>query len=187
MKKSRSPYIGQAASISQQQRGAGQSNIDAGTGLEKQAITNPTQSPLYKALYSTEAGQMSQAYDTAASNTASRARQAGFGYSQPTAQGAQDELRGRQASDIGRLPGQVMSETVPLEEQAGRDIAGTGLGELRAGNEMFTSGVVPLEKQYQDYALNYTPLWQRMARGGISGLAGGGGVGGGLDAALLAA
>ena len=167
--KKRSPYIGAASTISQQQQKAGQGNIDTGVGLEKGAVTDPTSSPLYKAIYSTEAGQMSKAYDTAAANTASRAKQAGFGYEQPAAQGAQNELRAQQASSIGQLPGEVARETVPMELQAGRDIAGAGEGELRAGNEMFTGGVVPLEKQYQDYALNYTPLWQRALQGGVRG------------------
>lgn len=181
-KKKRSPLIGQAQTISAQERGSGQSNIDEGTGLEKQAVTDPTSSPLYKALYSTEAGKMSQAYDNASANTTARARTAGFGYQQPVAQGAQDELRARQASDIGHLPGEVMRETVPMELQAGRDISGVGLGELRAGNEMFTQGAVPLEKQYQDYSLGYTPLWQRAAQGALKGA-----TKGGFGAALAAA
>lgn len=174
-KKPASPLIGQAQSISGQERSAGQSNINAGTGLEQQAVTNPTQSPLYKALYSTEAGQMSSAFDAASSNQRAKAREAGFGYSQPTTQGAESELRGREASAIGQLPGQVASESVPLELQAGRDIAGAGTSELQAGNQMFTQGAVPLEQQYQNYSLNYKPLWQRMLGAGLSVIPGGGG------------
>lgn len=195
-KKKRSPYIGQAASISQQERSAGQQNIDKGVGdvqsgvdLDRQAVTNPTQSPLYKALYSTEAGQMSQAYDNASANTTQRARAAGFGYQQPVAQGAQDELRSRQASAIGRLPGEVMRESVPMTLQAGRDIMGggrdiaqAGTSELSSGNEMFERGVVPLEEQYQNYSLGYTPMWQRALKGAYSTLPG---QSGGIAGALL--
>jgi hypothetical protein len=173
-KKKPSPLIGEAQGISEQERGAGQANINAGTGIEKQAINDPTASPLYKALYSTEAGQMSRAYDTASGNQRAKANAAGFGYAQPGAQGAENQLRGQQASQIGQLPGQVMRETVPMELQAGRDIAGAGTSELAAGNQMFTQGAVPLEEQYQNYSLNYTPLWQRAlqggAQGGLSGL-----------------
>jgi len=168
-KKPPSPMIGQASSISGQERGTGQQNINTGVGLEQGAVTSPTQSPLYKAMYNTEAGQMSKAYDTAASNTAAKARQAGFGYQQPVAQGAQDQLRSQQASQIGQLPGEVAAQTVPLEMQAGKDITGAGTSELGAGNQVFTQGAVPLEQQYQQYALNYTPLWQRMLSGGLSG------------------
>ena len=178
-KKKRSPYIGQAASISEQQRGAGQQNINQGVSAGQEAVNNPTQSPLYKALYNTEAGQMSQAYDNASSSQAAKARTAGFGYQQPGAQGAEAELRGREASSIGQLPGDVASKTVPLElQQAGQQI-GAGTSELGAGNQMFEGGVVPLEKQYQDYSLNYTPMWQRMARGavGSQGLGLGGAIG----------
>jgi hypothetical protein len=168
-KKAPSPLIGQAQSISGQERGAGQSNIDTGTGMEKQAVTDPTSSPLYKALYSTEAGGMSKAYDTATSNLRAKANASGFGYSQPAETGAETELRGREASSIGQLPGQVAAESVPLELQAGRDITGAGTSELQAGNQMFTQGAVPLEQQYQQYSLGYTPLWQRMLQGGFSG------------------
>jgi hypothetical protein len=166
-KKPRSPMIKEAQGISAQERSAGQANINTGVGDIQTATSNPTASPLYKALYSTEAGSMSKAYDAAAGNTAARARQSGFGYQQPAAQGAQDELRGREASQIGQLPGQVMSETVPMEMQAGKDIAGVGAQELGEGNQMYTQGAMPLEKQYQDYSLNYKPLWQRMLQGAI--------------------
>lgn len=170
-KKKESPLVGQAQSISGQERGAGQANIDTGTGMASSAINNPTSSPLYKALYNTEAGQMSKAYDNAASSTAAKARDAGFGYQQPAAQGAQEQLRGQQASAIGQLPGQVASESVPLELQAGNQIAQSGGQELAAGNQMFTQGAVPLDEQYQQYSQQYKPLWQR-ALGGAASIAG---------------
>lgn len=168
-KKKASPLIGQATSISGQERGAGQANINEGTSLEKGAVTDPTSSPLYKAIYNTEAGQMSKAYDNASARTTAKANEAGFGYSQPVSQGANTEIRGREASAIGQLPGDVMRESVPLTEQAGRDISSAGTSELNAGNQIFTQGAVPLEEQYQNYSLGYTPLWQRMASGALSG------------------
>ena len=188
-KKKPSPLIGQAQSISAQERGAGQSNIDQGVSAGRQAVSDPTSSPLYKALYNTEAGQMSKAYDNASSSQAAKARTAGFGYQQPGAQGGEAELRGREASSIGQLPGDVASKTVPLElQQAGQQI-GAGTSELVAGNQIFTQGAVPLEEQYQNYSLGYTPLWQRLARGAVSGgiNAAGGGSGSALQGALAAA
>jgi hypothetical protein len=169
-KKQPSPLIGQAQGISAQERGAGQSNIDQGVSAGKTAVSDPTNSPLYKALYTTEAGQMSQAYDTASGNQRAKANAAGFGYSQPTTQGAEEQLRGQQASQIGQLPGKVASQAVPLElQQSGQQI-GAGTSELAAGNQAFTQGAVPLEEQYQNYSLNYTPAWQRALQGGASSL-----------------
>ena len=190
-KKPPSPLIGQATSISSQERGQGQQNIDTGEQTIQNAVTNPTQSPLYKAIYNTEASGMSKAYDNAAASQRAKAEQSGFGYAQPATQGADTELRAKEASSIGQLPGQVAAETVPMEIQAGSAEAAPGVSELQAGNQMFTQGAVPLEQQYQQYSLGYTPLWQRMLQGGVSGFinspAGANSFGSGLQGALLGA
>jgi hypothetical protein len=179
-KKPPDPMIGKTQGISQQQQNAGAGNIASGVGMENQAVTNPTSSPLYKALYSTEAGQMSNAYGNAQANTAAKARQAGFGYQQPAAQGAQAELGGREASALGQLPGEVAAQTVPMELQAGNQIAQAGLGQEGQGNQLFTQGVEPLEQQYQQYSLNYVPMWQRLLGGAIGKIPGMGGIGGAI-------
>ena len=179
-KKTPSPYIKQAENISTQQRTAGQGNIDAASGTVSQFESNPTANPLYKALYSTEAGQMSKAYDMASANQTARARQAGFGYQQPVAQGAEGELRGQEASSIGQLPGQVEQQVAPQVLQGAQIQGGLGTSELQAGNQMYTGGVVPLDQQYQNYRLNYkNPVTQGLAAGLNAA-----GFGGGLSAGL---
>ena len=170
-KKKRSPLIGQSQALSSQYGQAGQADVSQAN----QMTTNPTSSSLYKSLYGTEAGQMSQAYDTAAANTAARGRAAGFGYEQPVAQGAQSELRGREASAIGQLPGHI----VPQVEAAAQQLGQRGLGQEQIGAQYWTGAAVPLEQQYQGYSLGYTPWWQNALMGGV-----GGGVGAGLSAAL---
>lgn len=179
-KKQPTGMIGGIQNQAQQQQAGGQANITAGTNLTESAVNNPTSSPLYKALYNTEAGGMSKAYDAAAANTRANARTAGFGYQQPAEQGAESQLRSQEASSLGQLPGQVEQQTVPQELQAGQSLAQTGLGQEGQGNQYMTQGAVPLEEQYQNYALNYTPLWQRIA-GGVAGMIpGGGGLAGAL-------
>lgn len=179
-KKPQSGMIGGIQNQATAQQKAGQTNINTGVGMTENAVNNPTSGALYKSLYNTEAGQMSKAYDNAASSTAARAREAGFGYQQPGAQGAQDELRGREASAIGQLPGQVAAETVPLELQAGNQVTQAGLTQEGQGNQYMTQGAVPLEEQYQQYNLNYKPLWQRLAGGVADMIPGGAGIGGAL-------
>jgi hypothetical protein len=175
MKKPPAPGIAQGTAIGQQQQNTGQSNINAGLNTTDQAVSNPTGSPLYKALYNTEVGQMSKAYDSASANTTAQARQAGFGYQQPVAQGAQDQLRGQEASAIGQLPGQVASQSVPLEMQAGQQQTQAGISELGQGNSLYGQAALgPLEQQYQQYSQNYQPLWQRALAGGIKGFLPGG-------------
>lgn len=164
MSKSRSGVEKQAQGIAQQQQQAGQGNINQGVGMESGAVTNPTASPLYKSLYNTESSQLSDSYQNAAANTRARANAAGFGYEQPVTQGAEAQLGGQMAEQQGQLPGKVMSETVPLEMQAGRDVAQTGLGEMGAGNQFWTGSVTPLEQQY----MAQPSPWESIAGGFIS-------------------
>ena len=116
--KSRSPVEQQGLATSSQANVLGQGQQQAGASGIEQTLADPTSTPLYKALYSTGQQQLSDAYQGAAANTAERAQQAGFGYSQPVAQGAQDQLAAQEASAAGQLGAKAIAQSVP-EELAG--------------------------------------------------------------------
>jgi hypothetical protein len=83
-------------------------------------------SPFYKALLTSGTEATTNAYDTAKANANARANQAGFGYNQPIAQGAQNEINSRETSSLAALPREAMTATAPLALQAGQDTAQLG-------------------------------------------------------------
>lgn len=115
------------------------------------------QSPFYKALLTQGTEATSRAYDTARANTASRAKAAGFGYAQPIAQGAQDQVGAQEASTLAELPQKTMLQAADPAMRAatttgemGTTIGGQGVG--------YQSSATQLEQQRQQNSL-WNKLW----------------------------
>jgi len=152
-----------------------QSNADTGAaqGTFSQFEGPVQNSPFYKALLTSGIENTSRAYDTARSNMRSRANQAGFGYNQPVAQGADDQVSAQEASALADVPNKAMVEAAPLSMKAGEDSAqlGENLGE-QAG-------------QWNTSAWNMNKkragLWDQLFQSGQNGAQGAG------QAAMLAA
>ena len=85
-------------------------------------------SPFYKALLTSGIEGTSGAYDTARSNMKAQENQAGFGYNQPVAQGADNQLQAQEASDLAKVPNTAMTEAAPLSLSAAGTTANMGMG-----------------------------------------------------------
>lgn len=162
MKKGPSPMIGQGQQMSQNLNTLGQGQETSAVAGEQAALTNPQSTPLYKAILSQGRQNLSNSYQNAASNTASRARMSGFGYQQPISQAAQTQLGAQEASQAAQLPAQAVQESVPLEEQAYGQMANQGLGEQGLGQNYFKD-VVPLEEEY--YSPQNQGFWGTFGQG----------------------
>lgn len=108
------------------------------------------QSPFYKALLTSGIESTSNAYDQARANTAQRAQMAGFGYSQPITQGADNQLAAREAETQASLPREAMLETAPLTMRAAEDTIGIGRDKAGMGQAYGQQGL-----QYGQQADNY--------------------------------
>lgn len=98
--------------------------IDENEGFLNFFSGDPTKSPLYSAYKTSDTEGTAAAYDTAVSNAKMRANERGFGYASPIGQGAETELRGREAADIGRIPGRALLQTIEPSMNAARIKAG---------------------------------------------------------------
>lgn len=118
--------------IAEQQTGSdvGQSNQDtqAAQGTFGQFEGPVQNSPFYKSLLTTGIQNTSDAYQNAESSMKANANAAGFGYSQPVAQGADNQVKAQEASALAKVPNQAMIAAAPLSMQAGQDSAQLGLG-----------------------------------------------------------
>lgn len=93
----------------------------------QQAETSPTSLPLYKALYSTGLEGTNAAYDSAKSATRLRSNMAGFGYSSPTAEGADTGLESARASDVAKVGPEAELEAIqPSLQGAGMQYGAAG-------------------------------------------------------------
>lgn len=159
-----SGMIGEGKSISAQDRAGQTADYGKAQGTLDQFEGPVQNSPFYKALLTTGTDATSTAYDSAVSNSRSRAKGAGFGYNQPIAGTAEDQIRSREASDLGALPGKAAAEAAPLSLQAAGQTAGMGTALGSEGADYFKS-VVPLESQYQDQLFQQQQaLWNSLAQ-----------------------
>jgi hypothetical protein len=85
-------------------------------------------SPFYKSLLNTGIQSTSNAYQNARSNMRQQANAAGFGYSQPAAQGADNQLQAQEASAMANVPQQAMLGAAPLSMQAAGQTGQMGMG-----------------------------------------------------------
>jgi hypothetical protein len=105
------------------------------------------QSPFYKSLLTTGIQDTSNAYQNARSSMRQNANAAGFGYAQPAAQGADNQLQAQEASALASVPQQAMLGAAPLSLQAAGQTGNMGMsaGQQGAGllnaNAQNTSGL----------------------------------------------
>lgn len=162
----RSPMEGQATGISEQQR------ADQGKAYGRAQSTlgqfeGPVdQSPFYKSLLKAGTEGTANAYASAKSNTAARAKTAGFGYAQPVAQGAQDQIGSEEAKAQSRVPGEALTAaTAPALAAAGQEAGmGTALGST--GSQYF-GDAASMENAYQEAAAQRSAaMWGALAQVG---------------------
>lgn len=107
---------------------------------------DPTKSPLYSAYKTSDTEATASAYDNAVSNMKMRANERGFGYTSPVEAGGEDQIRGEEAAQIGRIPGRALTQTV----DEGMKAAGIRAGEAASLNPAAWGGnITELEKAKQ--------------------------------------
>lgn len=139
------------------QYSAAGNNLAKAQGTYDQFEGKTQDSPYYKSLLATSTDATTKAYDNAKASSASRAQQAGFGYSSPIGQAASRETEGAEAGALAGLPAKAMEATAPLQLEAARGTAGVagaeaGMGTA-LGNQATTTevgAVVPLEQEYMN-------------------------------------
>lgn len=122
-------------------------------------------SPFYKALLTTGIEGTSRAYDTARSNQRARANMSGFGYTQPVAQGGENQLQAQETSDLAKVPRDAALGTAPLALQAAGQTGSMGMGY---GNQALGWG-----KQAQDWNTDAYKMNQARRNYGMDALQGG--------------
>jgi len=178
-KPKRSPVEGEAGAISAQQRAGQTADYGKAQGTLDQFEGPIKDSPYYKSLLATSTDATSGAYENAKASSASRAKMAGFGYSQPAAQGGQTEMEAKEAGDLARLPAEAYSATADKSLEAARQTAGMGTELGREGAQYF-GDKVDLEKEYQARRAAFSNrLWK------MGGMAVGGVLGGPMGAAAM--
>jgi hypothetical protein len=117
---------GLAAANSKLQFAKGNDLTDTAQGTLSQFEGPVQNSPFYKSLLTTGTEATTNAYDSAKANANARANAAGFGYTQPIAQGAQNQVGAQEASALAAVPREAMTATAPLSLQAAQDTAQIG-------------------------------------------------------------
>jgi len=132
-------------------------------------------SPFYKALLTQGTEATSRAYDTARANTASRAKAAGFGYAQPIAQGAQDQVGSQEAEALARLPGDTMLQAAQPAQQAAGETAQIGANYGQQGSAALNNATTLQNTNSQNSLWN--KLWSlpQSAAQGVGAYIGAGG------------
>jgi hypothetical protein len=122
-------------------------------------------SPFYKALLTTGIQNTSNAYQNARSSEAANAKAAGFGYNQPVAQGADNQLRAQETSALANVPDQAMEAAAPLSLEAAQNSGQMGLGYGNQGVSLLNANA------------NKPSIWQSLLQTGMqsAGAAAGGG------------
>lgn len=106
-----------------------QSNLTGAAQGTLGQFEGPVQnSPFYKSLLTTGIQNTSDAYQNAAANTKARANAAGFGYNQPVAQGADNQLQAQETSALAKVPQTAMAEAAPLSLEAAGQSGQMGMG-----------------------------------------------------------
>lgn len=130
------------------------------------------QSPFYKSLLTSGVESTSRAYDGAAANQRQKANASGFGYAQPVAQGADNELRAREATDMAAIPREAAVATAPLSLQASGQTGAMGMGYGGQG-----LSALDLAASQQNRRQGWLKNLQSVGQGGgLLGFGGGGGM-----------
>lgn len=159
----------QALANQNQDQSTAMGDVNAAQGTYSQFEGPVQNSPFYKSLLTTGIQDTSRAYDTARSNMAQRANAAGFGYNQPVAQGAQNQLQSQEASALANVPQQAMLGAAPLSLQAaqGSGQLGLGLGNQALGwgnlGRGWNQDVYNMDKQRGGFD------WSGAAQGALQG------------------
>src|SRR6267142_5350747 len=163
-KPKRSPLEAQVGAISEQDR-AKQAELNTTAQGTRGQFEGPVdQSPFYKSMLKAGTEGTASAYRSAKSNTAARAKEAGFGYEQPIAQGAQNEVGAREADAQSRVPGEALLGAAPLSLEAASGTAGTA-ATLGGQGVAYSGQQVGLETQYQQaLAARQRAMWNALAR-----------------------
>jgi hypothetical protein len=152
----RSPIEKTATATSATDQGRSVASEDKAQGTLNQFEGPVQDSPFYKSLLTSGTEATSNAYNAATASERARANAAGINYTQPAEQGAENELRGSEATALGDLPGEAaVAATAPTLTAAG-DTAGIGATEGSLGAQYFTGGAVPLENAYQNAQSQFT-------------------------------
>lgn len=133
------------------------SDLSASRGTLANFEGNTVDSPYYKSMLATSTDATTKAYDSAKASSRSRANAAGFGYTQPIAQGSENEINAREAGALAGLPAKAMEAVAPMQLEAAK--AGTGIANTEAGmgtalgseaTATEVGAVTPMEMQYQN-------------------------------------
>lgn len=165
-KPTRSPVEGRVGEVSATDQARSIASQDKAQGTLNQFEGPVQDSPFYKALKTAGTESTANAYANAKSNTMARAKAAGFGYEQPVAAGAGDEVGAREAADQARVPGEaLLKASGPALSAAGTT---AGIGATQSGAGLGYSGQqVDLEKQYQEQlAAQQQAMWSALAQAG---------------------
>lgn len=162
----RSPLEGKTGSVSDQEQQQSLTNQNTAQGSLSQFEGPVDQSPFYKALKTAGTSGVSDAYQSARASTADRAKQAGFGYEQPVAQGADAQVQNQEAKAQAQVPGQALIAATGPELAATAQTA--GIGATQAGTGVAYSGQeVGLEEQFQQQQFQQQQaMWQALQQAG---------------------
>lgn len=171
-----SPIIAKASGISDQER-ANSDKLQATAQNTRSQFEGPVdQSPFYKALKNTGIEATSNAYQNAQANVRSKAKAAGFGYSQPVEAGAEAGLANEEAKSLAAVPDKALLSAAPMALEAAGGTAGSAgtIGSQAQG--YLTGAAVPLESQFRDQKFKYgNKLWdtlQSVGSGAVMGATG---------------
>jgi len=115
------------------------SDLSTAQGTDSQFEGPVQQSPFYKALLTTGTEGTSSAYGNAESNIRRNANASGFGYNQPVAQGAEDQVQAQEAGAMANLPAEAAEEAAPLALSAAQQTGGMGMGVGGLGNALLNT------------------------------------------------
>lgn len=170
-KPKRSPVEDKVGTLSQQEQQTGMDNQATAQGTLSQFEGPVQNSPFYKALKTAGTESTADAYASAKSNTAARAKAAGFGSQQPIAQGAQDQVGAEEAKAQAQVPGRALVQATGPALTAAGETAGIGASQTGAGVQ-YSGQEVDLEKQYQaQLAAQQQAMWQAISQAGTGLLA----------------
>jgi hypothetical protein len=162
-KPKRSPVEDKVGGVSDQERQQGMANQGTAQGTLSQFEGPVQDSPFYKALKTAGTESTANAYASAKSNTAARAKSAGFGYQQPVAQGAGEQIGAEEAKAQAQVPGRALMEASGPALSAAGTTAGIGAAQQGVGLG-YSGQQVDLEKQYQEQlAAQQQAMWKAIS------------------------
>lgn len=157
----------------QQKNAEAQTKVEQGNEAKDTAAAQSTygqfegpveKSPFYKAMLTNGIESTSSAYNNARSNMAAKANQAGFGYSQPIAQGGGNQMAAAEAESLARVPRDAMISAAPLSMQAAGGSASMANAEGGRG-EQYNNDAYGMQK-------GRAGLWNQLFQAGVSAATG---------------